>query len=50
VQNKNCGPWAQQWVKDNLPGLKVEQDKEVAELKEVSSVSGDCDLGQRKGK
>jgi activator of HSP90 ATPase len=50
LQNKNCGPWAQDWVKKTLPGKSVSADGVTAEITEVTSVSGDCDLGQRKGK
>ncbi|WOO77089.1 putative protein [Vanrija pseudolonga] len=49
-RNKNCGPWAQEWVKKELPGLKASDATHEAEITEVTSVSGDCDLGQRKGK
>ncbi|KAI9639523.1 activator of Hsp90 ATPase [Dioszegia hungarica] len=49
-RNKNCGPWAHEWVKKTLPGVKVEQGAEKAEIVEVTTVTGDCDLGQRKGK
>ncbi|ORY34097.1 activator of Hsp90 ATPase [Naematelia encephala] len=49
-RNKNCGPWAQEWIKSSLPGLSVEQGSQSAKISEVTSVTGDCDLGQRKGK
>jgi activator of HSP90 ATPase len=49
-QNKNCGPWAREWIKTSLPGVKVQDGKQSAEIIEVTSVTGDCDLGQRKGK
>ncbi|KAK6910217.1 chaperone activator [Kwoniella mangroviensis CBS 8886] len=49
-RNKNCAPFAHDWVKKSLPGLKVEHGPASAEIVEVTSVSGDCDLGQRKGK
>ncbi|KAL1413500.1 Co-chaperone [Vanrija albida] len=49
-RNKNCGPWAQEWVKKELPGLSATDGAYSAEITEVTSVSGDCDLGQRKGK
>ncbi|WVW83787.1 hypothetical protein I302_105808 [Kwoniella bestiolae CBS 10118] len=49
-RNKNCAPFAHDWVKKALPGLKVEDGPASAEITEVTSVSGDCDLGQRKGK
>ncbi|ORX36754.1 putative chaperone activator [Kockovaella imperatae] len=49
-RNKNCGPWAREWIKKSVPGIKVEDGKQRVEVDEVTSVSGDCDLGQRKGK
>ncbi|WWC61767.1 uncharacterized protein I303_104352 [Kwoniella dejecticola CBS 10117] len=49
-RNKNCAPFAYDWVKKSLPGLKVESGPSSAEITEVTAVSGDCDLGQRKGK
>lgn len=49
-RNKNCAPWAQEWIKKALPGLSVSEGEHVVEIIEVTSVTGDCDLGQRKGK
>ncbi|OCF40485.1 chaperone activator [Kwoniella heveanensis CBS 569] len=49
-RNKNCAPFAYDWVKKSLPGLKVGDSSQSAVIAEVTSVSGDCDLGQRKGK
>ncbi|WVR07138.1 hypothetical protein IAU60_004179 [Kwoniella sp. DSM 27419] len=49
-RNKNCAPFAYDWIKKSLPGLKVGDDIQNAQIVEVTSVSGDCDLGQRKGK
>ncbi|KAK8864309.1 hypothetical protein IAR55_001556 [Kwoniella newhampshirensis] len=49
-RNKNCAPFAYDWMKKSLPGLKVDDGTQSAEIGEVTSVSGDCDLGQRKGK
>ena len=37
-------------MKKALPGVRVDDGKQSAEVTEVTSVSGDCDLGQRKGK
>ena len=37
-------------MKTSLPGTKIENGTLSAEIIEVTSVSGDCDLGQRKGK
>ncbi|BEI89645.1 uncharacterized protein CcaverHIS019_0210070 [Cutaneotrichosporon cavernicola] len=49
-RNKNCGPWAQEWVRRILPAIKIEGDGNTASVTSVTSVEGDCDLGQRKGK
>ncbi|WVQ72421.1 hypothetical protein IAR50_001973 [Cryptococcus sp. DSM 104548] len=49
-RNKNCAPFAYDWIKNALPGLKIEDGQQTAEIEKVSSVTGDCDLGQRKGK
>ncbi|KAL7425071.1 Co-chaperone [Cryptotrichosporon argae] len=51
-RNKNCGPWAHDWVRRSLPGTRVADadGARAAELTAVSDVGGDCDLGQRKGK
>ncbi|AAW40882.1 chaperone activator, putative [Cryptococcus deneoformans JEC21] len=49
-RNKNCAPFAYDWIKQSLPGLKVDDGQQSAEISSVTSVSGDCDLGQRKGK
>ncbi|WRT66256.1 uncharacterized protein IL334_003209 [Kwoniella shivajii] len=49
-RNKNCAPFAYDWIKKSLPGLKVEDGPSNAEIVDVTSVTGDCDLGQRKGK
>lgn len=49
-QNKNCAPWSYDWFKSALPGVKVDDGKQSAEVVEVTSITGDCDLGQRKGK
>ncbi|EIW70718.1 hypothetical protein TREMEDRAFT_38360 [Tremella mesenterica DSM 1558] len=45
-RNKNCAPWAYEWIKKTLPGTGVGG----VVIDEVIAVSGDCDLGQRKGK
>lgn len=50
LKNKNCAPFAYDWIKQSLPGLKVDDGQQSAEISSVTSVSGDCDLGQRKGK
>lgn len=37
-------------MKSNLPGVQVDDGAQKGEIVEVTSVTGDCDLGQRKGK
>ncbi|KAK4685548.1 activator of Hsp90 ATPase protein 1, partial [Tremellales sp. Uapishka_1] len=49
-QNKNCAPWAHEWLKSALVGASADDGKQSVEVVEVTSVTGDCDLGQRKGK
>ena len=47
---KNCYDWAVAYIKSRLTGLKVAQDDMEASVVSVKSVTGDCDLNQRKGK
>lgn len=51
-RNKNCYPWASTWFKSELPGLRISSSSSPlsAEITEVTTVEGDVDLGQRKGK
>jgi activator of HSP90 ATPase len=48
---KNCLPWATDYLKTSLPGLQAESSSigKVA-VTAVSNVSGDVDLNQRKGR
>ncbi|CDF87767.1 BN860_14026g1_1 [Zygosaccharomyces bailii CLIB 213] len=49
--DKNCISWAQDYFKQNLPGLNTgDQDGKFAQVSDVSSVEGDCEVNQRKGK
>ncbi|KAI9092189.1 activator of Hsp90 ATPase [Phlyctochytrium arcticum] len=47
---KNCMPWAKEYFNDQLPGTTVESDGVKVEIKEVTDLSGDADINQRKGK
>ncbi|CCH42760.1 hypothetical protein BN7_2304 [Wickerhamomyces ciferrii] len=47
--NKNCLPWSKQYFIDNLENLKLDNDAYVITITN-SSISGDCDVTQRKGK
>ncbi|ORX89361.1 hypothetical protein K493DRAFT_233839 [Basidiobolus meristosporus CBS 931.73] len=47
---KNCAPWAKEYFTRELKGLEAESDGITVKTTEVTKVSGDVDLNQRKGK
>ncbi|KAI8607793.1 activator of Hsp90 ATPase [Chytriomyces sp. MP71] len=47
---KNCLPWAKQYISEQLSGLRVETEGVVLASTDVSGFSGDADINQRKGK
>jgi activator of HSP90 ATPase len=49
--NKDVRPWAQDWLSQELVGLKASrEDGTSAEISKVLSMDGDVDVSQRKGK
>ncbi|KAJ1912191.1 Co-chaperone [Tieghemiomyces parasiticus] len=48
--DKNCIKWAQTYFKDRLANVAVSHDGFNVTTEDVTSVTGDCDLNQRKGK
>lgn len=48
--DKNCLLWSKDYFKKHLVGLKASNDSKSAEISSVSSVEGDCEVSQRKGK
>lgn len=48
--DKNCLPWSKQYFKDNLLNKIFELENTTLTINEIDSVSGDCDVTQRKGK
>ncbi|ODV79592.1 uncharacterized protein CANTADRAFT_48891 [Suhomyces tanzawaensis NRRL Y-17324] len=48
--DKNCMAWAKQYFDEKLAGLSVNNAGKVAAVKSVSSVEGDVEVCQRKGK
>lgn len=48
--DKNCLPWSVDYFKDKLINLKVTDGTNNVHISEVSSVEGDLDVSQRKGK
>ncbi|CAI4058516.1 hypothetical protein SKDZ_04G4230 [Saccharomyces kudriavzevii ZP591] len=50
--DKNCIGWAREYLKEKLVGVEAgsTKDKKYAKIKSVSSIEGDCEVNQRKGK
>ena len=49
--DKNCLEWARKYFNENLVGLKTgDEDGKSAQIGSVSSIEGDCEVSQRKGK
>ncbi|CAI4342485.1 BAL_1a_G0010460.mRNA.1.CDS.1 [Saccharomyces cerevisiae] len=50
--DKNCIEWAKEYFKQKLVGVEAGsvKDKKYAKIKSVSSIEGDCEVNQRKGK
>lgn len=48
--NKNCFPWAKQWIEDSIKEISVEENEVTAKLDKLVSIDGDVDVNQRKGK
>ena len=48
--DKNCLPWSKDYLKENIIDTTYEDDLFRFVVTAVDSVSGDCDVTQRKGK
>lgn len=49
--DKNCFTWAREYFSEKLPKLNTgEVDGKYAEISSLSSLEGDCEVNQRKGK
>lgn len=48
--NKDVKPWAQEYLEKELVGLSAEDGKNKVEIERISSMDGDVDVSQRKGK
>lgn len=49
--DKNCFPWAKEYFNKELIGLNTGNDQDkFAEIASISSLEGDCEVNQRKGK
>jgi activator of HSP90 ATPase len=48
--NKDASGWAKDYLQKNLVGLSVEEGGVSAQVSKLSSMDGDVDVSQRKGK
>lgn len=48
--NKDVSEWAKEWLIDNIITIKAEQNDVTAAIVKISSMDGDVDVSQRKGK
>lgn len=48
--DKNCISWSKDYFNQNLIGVKGEKSNKEVSITGVSSVEGDCEVSQRKGK
>ena len=47
---KNCINWAKEYFEKELIKIKTNEQDWTIEIKDGSTIEGDCDLNQRKGK
>lgn len=48
--NKDVSPWAKDWLEKELIGVEAEEDGTKVKIDSISSMDGDVDVNQRKGK
>ena len=48
--NKDVSGWAREYLDKELPNISAEQDGVTVQIDKVSSMDGDVDVSQRKGK
>ena len=48
--NKDVREWARDYLEKNLVGVSAEQDEVSVKVSKVTSMDGDVDVSQRKGK
>jgi activator of HSP90 ATPase len=48
--NKDVSPWAREWLETELIGLEAEDHEASAKIDSITSMEGDVDVSQRKGK
>src|ERR1700722_3768575 len=48
--NKDVSPWAKEWIQGQVVGLEAEDGGASAKIDSITSMDGDVDVSQRKGK
>ena len=48
--NKDAAPWAKDYLEQNLTKITAEEGGVTAKISKVTSMDGDVDVSQRKGK
>jgi activator of HSP90 ATPase len=48
--NKDASPWAKDYLEKKLAGISAEDDENSAKISRLSSMDGDVEVSQRKGK
>ena len=48
--NKDAAPWAKDYLEQNLTKITAEEGGVTAKISKVTSLDGDVDVSQRKGK
>lgn len=48
--DRNCIPWTKTYFNDHIKGTTYEDDGYTIEITSIESITGDCDVTQRKGK
>lgn len=48
--NKDVGPWAKEYLESQVTDIAAEEDSVSAKITKLTSMDGDVDVSQRKGK
>jgi activator of HSP90 ATPase len=48
--NKDASPWAKEYLEKKLIGISAEDDENSATISKLTSMDGDVEVSQRKGK
>ena len=48
--NKDVSPWAKEYLEKQLIGLSAEEGDKSVTIERISTMDGDVDVSQRKGK